>query len=50
MRPILGIEAKEELSALMNDFSQGKLRAPKWDFSGVNPGVLVECDKLSTLP
>ena len=50
MRPILGIEAKEELFALMTAFSEGKLKTPKWDYRGVNPSVLVCYDMLSTLP
>lgn len=50
VKPMLGIGLKEELFALMNAFSEGKLKPPKWDLRGVNPSVLVCYDMLSTLP
>jgi hypothetical protein len=50
LKPVLDIQFKEAVGALMNAFSDRTLRAPQWDFRGVNPNVLVCYDKLSTLP
>lgn len=50
IKTLLGIDKKEDLLPILNDFNQGKRQAPQWEFNEVNPGVLIGYDKLCIKP
>ncbi|MEP1151779.1 MAG: SEFIR domain-containing protein [Balneola sp.] len=47
---LLGIENKDELKLIIDEFKTGKRKAPRWQHRGINPEVLLGFDQLGSVP
>ena len=50
LRPLLGVEVKEEMTPLLDSYASGGRKLPKWQFDSFSPKVLLGFDELSTRP
>ena len=48
VKVILGIASPADLELLLNSYSDGSRRLPKWEFEGFNPAVLLGADRLAS--
>jgi len=50
VKVLLGVNSKEEIEPLLQDFESGKRRLPRWDWSSPHPRSLMGFDLVATKP
>jgi len=50
MKCLFDIQSPDDFKQLLGEYSQGKISLPKWELNSFNPALLLNIEKLATIP